>query len=111
MENRNGRSGRRWFANRSRQLSATRVIALTFALIILTGALLLSLPAASRSGESCGFLDALFTATSATCVTGLTRFDTWSQFNGFGQTVVICLIQVGGLGFMSVATMVIFLFR
>ena len=111
MENRNGRSGRRWFANRSRQLSATRVIALTFALIILTGTLLLSLPAASRSGESCGFLDALFTATSATCVTGLTRFDTWSQFNGFGQIVVICLIQVGGLGFMSVATMVIFLFR
>ena len=111
MQNRNTRSCRRWFAKRSRQLSATRVIALTFALIILTGAVLLSLPAASRSGESCGFLDALFTATSATCVTGLTRFDTWSQFNGFGQTVVICLIQVGGLGFMSIATLVIFLFR
>lgn len=111
MQNRNERPYRRWFAKRSRQLSATRVIALTFALIILTGAVLLSLPAASRSGESCGFLDALFTATSATCVTGLTRFDTWSQFNGFGQTVVICLIQVGGLGFMSIATLVIFLFR
>lgn len=99
------------FMKRSRQLSATRVIALTFAGIILLGAVLLSLPAASRSGESCGFLDALFTATSATCVTGLTRFDTWSQFSSFGQVVVICLIQVGGLGFMSIATMVVFLLR
>ena len=99
------------FQKRSRHLSATRIVALTFAGIILLGALLLSLPAASRSGESCGFLDALFTATSATCVTGLTRFDTWTQFNGFGQTVIICLIQVGGLGFMSVATLVVFLLR
>ena len=111
MKNRKERFARRLFFKRSRQLSATRVIALTFAGIILLGALLLSLPAASRSGESCGFLDALFTATSATCVTGLTRFDTWSQFNGFGQTVVLCLIQVGGLGFMSIATMVVFLLR
>ena len=111
MKNRKERFVRRLFFKRSRQLSATRVIALTFAGIILLGALLLSLPAASRSGESCGFLDALFTATSATCVTGLTRFDTWSQFNGFGQTVVLCLIQVGGLGFMSIATMVVFLLR
>jgi trk system potassium uptake protein TrkH len=111
VKNRKERFVRRLFFKRSRQLSATRVIALTFAGIILLGALLLSLPAASRSGESCGFLDALFTATSATCVTGLTRFDTWSQFNGFGQTVVLCLIQVGGLGFMSIATMVVFLLR
>jgi len=99
------------FMKGSRQMNATRVIALTFAGIILLGALLLSLPVASRSGKSCGFLDALFTATSATCVTGLTRFDTWTQFNGFGQTVVICLIQVGGLGFMSIATLVVFLLR
>lgn len=102
---------RKLFMNRSRKLSATRIIALTFACIIGLGTLLLSLPVASRSGESCGFLDALFTATSATCVTGLTRFDTWSQFSGFGQVVVICLIQVGGLGFMSIATMVVFLLR
>ena len=111
MDDRKERFYRLLFTKRSRQLSATRVIALTFAGIILLGALLLSLPVASRSGESCGFLDALFTATSATCVTGLTRFDTWSQFNGFGQVVVICLIQVGGLGFMSIATMVVFLLR
>ena len=106
-----GRFYRKIFMKRSRQLSATRVIALTFAGIILLGAVLLSLPIASRSGKSCGFLDALFTATSATCVTGLTRFDTWTQFNGFGQTVIICLIQVGGLGFMSIATLVVFLLR
>lgn len=111
MKNRKERVYRQLFMKRSRQMSATRVIALTFAGIILLGALLLSLPVASRSGESCGFLDALFTATSATCVTGLTRFDTWSQFNGFGQVVVICLIQVGGLGFMSIATLVVFLLR
>ena len=111
MKNRKEGLYRRLFLKRSRQLSATRVIALTFAGIILFGALLLNLPAASRSGESCGFLDALFTATSATCVTGLTRFDTWSQFNGFGQTVVLCLIQIGGLGFMSITTLVVFLLR
>lgn len=111
MYDRKGRFYRKLFMKRSRQLSATRVIAMVFAGIILLGALLLSLPAASRSGESCGFLDALFTATSATCVTGLTRFDTWTQFNGFGQVVIICLIQVGGLGFMSIATMVVFLLR
>ena len=99
------------FKRRSRHLSATRIIALAFLGIILIGSVLLSLPLASRSGESCGFLNALFTATSATCVTGLTRFDTYSQFNGFGQTVIISLIQIGGLGFMSIATLVVFLLR
>lgn len=102
---------RHLFQKRSRQMSATRVIALVFAAIIALGTLLLSLPVASRSGERCSVLDALFTATSATCVTGLTRFDTWSQFSGFGQVVVITLIQIGGLGFMSVATLIVFLLR
>lgn len=96
---------------RSRHLSATRIVALVFLIIILTGAVLLNLPVASRNGKSCGFLPALFTATSATCVTGLTRFDTWSQFSGFGQIVIISLIQVGGLGFMSAATLIVFLLR
>ena len=64
-------------------LSPTKVIALAFAFIILIGALLLTLPAASRSGVSCGFRPALFTATSATCVTGLVLYDTWSQWSGF----------------------------
>ena len=69
------------------------------------------LPAASRSGSSCGFLPALFTATSATCVTGLTPFDTWTQWSGLGQTVLLCLIEIGGLGFMSAATLVVFVLR
>lgn len=93
------------------KLSPTRVIALTFAAIILVGALLLSLPIASRSGESCGFLPALFTATSATCVTGLVLFDTWTQWSGFGQIVILCMIEIGGLGFMSAASLVVFILR
>ncbi len=96
---------------KSRALSPTKVIAITFAAIILTGALLLTLPAASRSGISCGFRPALFTATSATCVTGLVLYDTWSQWSGFGQTVIITLIEIGGLGFMSAASLVVFLLR
>ncbi len=96
---------------RGKPLSATKVIAVVFAGIILCGALLLTLPAASRSGSSCGFLPALFTATSATCVTGLVLFDTWTQWSGFGQTVILCLIELGGLGFMSAATLVVFLLR
>lgn len=100
-----------WMKKRPRSLSATKVIAGAFAAIILLGALLLNLPAASRSGVSAGFLPALFTATSATCVTGLSLFDTWSQWSGFGQIVLLCLIQIGGLGFMSAATLIIFLLR
>ena len=68
------------------------------------GALLLCLPFASRSGESCGFLTALFTSTSATCVTGLSLVDTYTQWSGFGQLVLLILIQVGGLGFMTVVS-------
>ena len=96
---------------RKRSLSPTRIIALTFAAIILVGALLLTLPAASRSGVSCGFRPALFTATSATCVTGLVLYDTWTQWSGFGQIVIISLIELGGLGFMSAASLVVFLLR
>ena len=97
-----------WMKKRPKNLSATKIIAITFALIILLGAGLLTLPAASRSGISCGFRPALFTATSATCVTGLVLYDTWSQWSGFGQTVIICMIQIGGLGFMSAATLFVF---
>ena len=92
----------------SNRLSTTRIIALCFAGIILTGALLLTLPVASRSGESCGFLTALFTATSATCVTGLILVDTFVQWSGFGQIVILSLIQIGGLGFMSIASIFAF---
>ena len=93
------------------KLNPTQIIALVFAAIILSGALLLSLPIASRSGISCGFRPALFTATSSTCVTGLVLYDTWTQWSGFGQTVILCLIEIGGLGFMSAASLVIFLLR
>ena len=92
-------------------MSATKLIAMCFLGIILLGTGLLMLPVSSRSGEPCQFLPALFTATSATCVTGLTPFDTWTQWSGFGQGVLLCLIEIGGLGFMSAATLVIFLFR
>ena len=95
----------------SGKLSPTQLIALSFALMILAGAALLSLPVASRTGISIGFLPALFTATSATCVTGLVAGDTWTLFSGFGQIVILCLIELGGLGFMSVASVVIFMLR
>lgn len=100
-----------WKRIRKLHLSTTQIIALAFAAIILLGTLLLSLPVASRSGEACGLVPALFTATSATCVTGLTLFDTWSQWSGFGQVVLLLLIEVGGLGFMSMASLVIFMLR
>lgn len=101
----------RFSEKKPKQMNATQVIAIVFALLILLGTVLLMLPAASRNGVSCGFRPALFTATSATCVTGLSLFDTYTQWSGFGQTVIICLIQIGGLGFMSIATMVVFLLR
>lgn len=107
---------RRWMMDwsikhRGKPMSATKVIAIAFAVIILAGTTALAMPFASRSGVSCGVLPALFVATSATCVTGLTLFDTWTQWSGFGQTVLLMLIEIGGLGFMSAATMVIFLLR
>lgn len=100
-----------WAKHRSGTISPTKIIAIVFATIILCGTLLLMLPAASRNGMSCDFLSALFTATSATCVTGLTVFDTYTQWSGFGQIVIITLIQIGGLGFMSAATLFVFLLR
>ena len=93
------------------RLSATQILALGFAAIILLGAGLLTLPAASRSGVSCGFFPALFTATSATCVTGLVLYDTFTQWSVFGQVVIITLIEIGGLGFMSAASTFVFLLR
>ena len=82
------------------------VIAGGFALIILLGSVLLALPCATQSGQSIGWFDGLFTSTSAVCVTGLVVRDTGTTFNLFGQLVLLCLIEVGGLGFMTFATMV-----
>ena len=84
-------------------LSTTRVVVLGFAFVILMGALLLTLPISSANGVSVGFFDALFTSTSCVCVTGLVVVDTGTAFSTFGHVVIILLIQIGGLGFMSVA--------
>lgn len=91
---------------RSKSLNSTRLVVLSFGAILLAGALLLTLPIASRSGESVGFFTALFTATSATCVTGLVVADTFLTWSPFGQGVILLMIQLGGLGFMTVITLI-----
>lgn len=96
-------------SKRSHKIRTEQYIVLAFLALIFLGAVLLSLPMASRSGESCGFLTALFTATSATCVTGLVLVDTYVQWSGFGQIIILCLIQIGGLGFMSIISVFFFL--
>lgn len=88
-----------------RNMNATRIVAVSFGLIILIGTLLLMLPVASTSGQSCGLITALFTATSATCVTGLILVDTLTAWTLFGQAVILIMIQLGGLGFMTVITL------
>lgn len=88
------------------KLNYTQIIALGFLAIIFVGAFLLSLPISVKDGVSVSFFEALFVATSATCVTGLTVVDTYSTWSGFGQLVLLSLIQTGGLGFMTVITMV-----
>ena len=85
---------------------AESILALGFLAVILLGTVLLALPAASRSGKGIGLFDSLFTATSAVCVTGLVAVDTGTTFSVFGQIVLLILIQVGGLGFMVFATMI-----
>ncbi len=87
------------------KLQPTQVLVIGFAAIIIIGALLLNLPFASQNGESVGFINAVFTATSAVCVTGLTVVDTGTHWTLLGKTVILMLIQIGGLGFMSLATM------
>jgi trk system potassium uptake protein TrkH len=90
--------------NLLKTISPARVIVSSFALIIFTGTCLLSLPIASNDGNSIGFVDALFTATSATCVTGLVIADTLTQWTLFGQIIILLLIQIGALGLVTLAT-------
>ena len=92
-------------------MHAAMVIAVGFALIILAGTLLLMLPCAAKSGRATPFIDALFTATSATCVTGLVTVGTAVHWSLFGKCVILLLIQIGGLGFMSVMTATSLLLR
>lgn len=82
-----------------------QIMVIGFAAVILLGAIILNLPIVTQSGESVGFINALFTATSAVCVTGLVVVDTATYWNHLGQIIIITLIQVGGLGFMTIATM------
>ena len=101
----------RQLERRGEKMSPERYIVLVFLALILLGSALLCLPVASRNGHSCGFGTALFTATSATCVTGLSLVDTYTQWSGFGQTVLLVLIQVGGLGFMTIACVFFLMLR
>lgn len=86
--------------------NAVQILTGGFACLILVGAGLLMLPISSRSGQSIPFVNALFTSASASCVTGLVLYDTWTQFTIFGQAVLMVLIQVGGLGFMTLSILV-----
>ena len=94
-----------------RNLSPTRVLIFGFLALILFGTLLLMLPISTRDGQETDLLTALFTATSASCVTGLVVVDTYTHWTPFGQSVVLFLIQCGGLGFMSLAAIFSFLLR
>ena len=91
-------------------LKYPKIVAAGFAIIILLGSVLLTLPISSKQG-SVAYIDALFTATSATCITGLVPFDTFSSWSVFGQLVILCLIQLGGLGFITVLSLFVNFFR
>lgn len=88
-----------------KKFTYTRIIALSFAVVILIGSILLTLPISSRDGSVTPFINSLFTAVSSTCVTGLSVYDTYSHWSLFGQIVILCMIQIGGLGFMTIIVM------
>lgn len=88
----------------SKQLTNAQIIVLFFAVVIATGTLLLCLPIASKSREWTPLLESAFTATSATCVTGLVVYDTFTHWSLFGQLVILAMIQIGGLGVMTIIT-------
>jgi len=87
-------------------LTPTHTILLTFLFVIIVGSLLLTLPISSNSGESVGYPDALFTATTATCVTGLVTLPTVTTWSVFGQVVILLLIQIGGMGTITIISAV-----
>ncbi len=96
------------FILRKKRINPARRVVSGFALLILTGTLLLSLPIASKTREITPFLTALFTSASAACVTGLTLANTGAYFSFFGQAVILALIQLGGLGFMTILCLAFF---
>jgi trk system potassium uptake protein TrkH len=91
------------YNSRVKKLPPSLYIAISFFLIILLGGIVLSLPISSSSGQPTNFLDAVFTANSATCVTGLVTLDTGTHFSLFGQCVLMFLMQIGGLGYVTVS--------
>jgi len=97
--------------NISKKFTHTRIIALSFAVIILIGSVLLTLPVSSRDGKATPFINSLFTAVSSTCVTGLSVYDTYSHWSTFGQVVILLMIQIGGLGFMTIIAMLSLLMK
>ncbi len=94
-----------------KKINLYRLLILGFSLIILAGALLLTLPVSSADGRATPFLNSLFTATSATCITGLVVYDTATHWSFFGQGVILCMIQIGGLGFMTLGSALILFLR
>lgn len=94
---------------RAVKMNPSQAIVLGFLALIIVGAVLLSLPIASEDGNGLDFISSLFTATTATCVTGLAVVDTATQFSTFGEMVILALIQIGGLGFMTFGTFVFLL--
>lgn len=93
------------------RISPVQLIPISFLLVILLGTLLLALPCATVSGRSAGGLTALFTSTTSVCVTGLTVVDTCTHWSLFGQAVILVLVQIGGLGVVSVASMILMMGR
>lgn len=100
-----------FLTGRKVRLTQGQFIALGFFLVIFAGACLLMIPAATREGESTSFINALLTATSATCVTGLIAYDTYQHWTLFGQLIILLLIQIGGLGFITIGVGFSVLFR
>ncbi len=94
-----------------RKLNVSRLMVVGFLMIILAGAFLLMLPISSADGTTTPFINTLFTATSATCITGLVVYDTATQWSFFGQAVILAMIQIGGLGFMTLGSALILLLR
>lgn len=93
------------------KFSTTQIILFSFAVVILMGSIILSLPISSADGEAVPYLDALFTATTSTCVTGLVTVPTYSTWSLFGQIVILILIQIGGLGVVTIISGIMLLFH
>ena len=92
-------------------LSTSQMIMLSFFLCITIGSILLSLPVSSATGQAVPFIDALFTATTSTCVTGLVTVTTATTWSTFGHVVILCLIQIGGLGLITILSGIMIMLR